>query len=128
MGQSGPVNARPGPSRSKFGVTLGEAGRAARTYNERVYRSIKEASYARALDLQKQAGLVRDWQYEKRLPLIVDGVRVGTFVPDFWVELADGSTEIHETKGYQTPEWKFRRRVFEACWLAHHAEVTYRIL
>lgn len=56
-----------------------------------------EASYARHLDARKAAGEVLAWWFERV------AFRVGTacfWHADFLVQVADGTLEIHDCKGY----------------------------
>ncbi len=78
-----------------------------------------EQRYARFLELQHLAGVVASWRYEA-VKLRLAGRT--WYTPDFFVVLADGSTEFHEVKGShweddarvkfkvsaeQWPEWTF---------------------
>ena len=49
-----------------------------------------------------------------RWPLIVGGVRICAYVADFRVVNNDGADELFETKGYETPEWKIKHKLFRA--------------
>lgn len=67
-----------------------------------------ERRYAAKLDAGKVAGLVLWWCYEPcRLKIGHDTY----YVPDFWVMMADGTLEFHETKGYMTPNGRTKIRV-----------------
>jgi len=58
-----------------------------------------ETDYARHLELRKQAGEVLWWRYEGiRLRL----AKNNNLTPDFAIMLADGTIELHDTKG----SWK----------------------
>jgi hypothetical protein len=70
------------------------------------YASKREAEYARQLGLRKAAtnGDVLDWleQVGIKLP---GGSR---YVVDFLVFKRDGTWELVEIKGFETPEWKLK--------------------
>lgn len=65
------------------------------------YRSRWEANYARYLEWLKQQGQIKDWQHEPEtfwFEAIKRGVR--SYLPDFRVWENDGSTPLHEVKGW----------------------------
>ena len=102
-------------------------------YGGRQFRSKKEAGYARELDLLKKAGEILSWEYEPRkLDLCVNRMKICGYIPDFWVVMADGSKEIHEVKGgtfmANLGDFKIKRKLFEATWLAENPDYTYRVI
>lgn len=65
------------------------------------YRSRWEANYARWLEWLKQRGEIKDWQHEPEtfwFEAIKRGVR--SYKPDFRVWENDGTSLLHEVKGY----------------------------
>jgi hypothetical protein len=65
------------------------------------YRSRWEANYARYLEWLKSRGEIVDWQHEPEtfwFDAIKRGVR--SYLPDFRVWEKDGSTPLHEVKGW----------------------------
>lgn len=65
------------------------------------YRSRWEANYARYLEWLKQLGEISDWQHEPEtfwFESIKRGVR--SYLPDFRVWEIDGSSALHEVKGW----------------------------
>ena len=67
-----------------------------------------ESSYARHLEAMKSAGHVLWWKYE------AVGLRLAdrTFYhPDFMVMMADGTLEIHETKGFMQEDANVKLKV-----------------
>lgn len=118
----------------KSGPIVGGHARnnAPEVYNGRKYASRMEARYAMRLDAEQRLGLVVSWEAQVRLPLLVpqesgEPVQVGVYVVDFMVH-RPGGTEAVETKGYWTREARFKRRVFEATWLARHPGIRYRVI
>ena len=71
------------------------------------YRSRWEANYARYLELQKQNGIIKDWEHEKQT-FWFDGVLRGcvSYLPDFKVTNNDGTIEFHEVKGWMDAQSK----------------------
>lgn len=89
-------------------------------YNGHKYDSKREAEKAQELDLMKQAGEVIDWTPHPRYLLIPryrnkDGkiVRPICYIPDFWVKYPDGSEVVIDIKGFQTPEFKLKKKMFD---------------
>ena len=76
------------------------------------YRNRLEHDYAVYLELQKRAGEIEAWGYEKLKFRLADGK---WWKPDFLVIkryiLYDGHIEIHETKGYDREAAALRRAV-----------------
>jgi|SRR6185369_4088245 len=90
------------------------APRSDRTYNGVVYDSKAEALYAFRLDGLKAAGEILGWNRQVKIPLWVQGVRVCVMVVDFEVSLLDGDLQYHEVKGWETPEYKIKLKLFKA--------------
>lgn len=78
-------------------------------YNGREYQSGKEARYAQGLDLRQKAGDIVAWFPQVRFAL--EGGIV--YVADF-VILSLDNWEVHDAKGYKTPEYKLKRKLFKA--------------
>jgi hypothetical protein len=79
-------------------------------YNGRHYASIKEATHARDLDLEKKAGDILAWFAQVPFSL-AEGV---TYVADFVVILKNWQVEVRDTKGFRTKEYKLKRKLFKA--------------
>lgn len=88
------------------------------TYDGNRYDSRKEAAYAATLDMLRKAKIpserVKSYERQVRIPLEVNGVTVAHWRIDFVVTYADGSVRYEEVKGYETPEYRIKRRLFEA--------------
>lgn len=80
------------------------------------YDSKFEAGYAQELELRKKAGDIKDFEEQKTLELIVNGYVVCTYRIDFIIIHNDGLKEYVETKGFATPVWKLKWKLFEACY------------
>jgi hypothetical protein len=61
-----------------------------------------------------RAGHIRAWRPQVRVPLVVNGQTICEYRADFEVTLADGTLALVEVKGYETREWKLKRRLLEA--------------
>ena len=100
-------------------------GSAKRTeYRGVTYASKSEAAYAAHLDLLKKAKRVLSWEGQVRVPLVVNGKKICTIVPDFFVLFADGHSEYHETKGWKSPVWKLKSKLFAALF----PEAVYKVI
>lgn len=113
-------------------------------YNGRIYRSKFEASYAQELDLRIKAGELLSWEYERKFEFNLVPNRTGKYVLsmqpqvgydgerlhgaihltnyliDFTLYRTDGVREFVETKGFETPEWKLKWKLFEAALSSEH--------
>lgn len=84
------------------------------------YASALEARHADKLQALTKARDPKErvvrWKEQSRIPFLVGDPPklVCTYVCDFEVEFADGRTEFHEVKGFETPEWKLKKKLFEA--------------
>lgn len=72
------------------------------------YDSIKEAEYAKTLDLRILAGEVKEWTRQFKISLDLNGVHITNYFIDFRVTMADGSIEYHEVKGFETEVWRLK--------------------
>ena len=71
--------------------------------NNLFVRSSWEANYARYLNLLKQQGHIKGWEYEAER-FMFEKVKRGTrsYCPDFQVTNNDDTIEYHEVKGWMT--------------------------
>lgn len=86
-------------------------------YNTKKYKGYDskfEAGYAEELELRKKAGEIKDFEEQKTLDLISNGYKIGTYKIDFVVYHHDETIEYVETKGYATPVWRLKWKVFES--------------
>lgn len=110
--------------RHKYGV----AAASERVYNGILYHSKREKTYAATLDNLKTARNIKDrvvsWDRQVRLPLVVDGTLIGHYVADFAVRYADGREVLVEVKGFETPGWKLKHKLFKALYPGKALEVV----
>jgi hypothetical protein len=106
-------------------------------YNGVRYASKAEAAHAARLDLLKSAkGRERVVEWEAQWPFELWAWGVGEvgrggvssiiaiYKADFRVRYADGHIEVHEVKGYETPLWKLKRKIFEA----NYPHITLKVI
>jgi hypothetical protein len=79
-------------------------------YKGRNYSSKREAGRAKDLDFEVTAGTVVVWFAQVPFKLAL-GV---TYIADFVVIMPDWSVRVEEVKGFETREWKLKRKLFES--------------
>ncbi len=84
------------------------------TFAGQKFDSKFEASFAQELELRKKAGDIKSWEAHKKIPLTVNDYIVCDYYIDFVVYDFDGGIEYVETKGYATPLWRLKWKIFEA--------------
>lgn len=89
------------------------------SYNGSVYDSKREAEYRQHLDLltgdnvpdQDRVELVEE---QVRYPIIVNEVKICTYVLDFKVTYGDGRIEYVDVKGVKTGVYKLKKKLMKA--------------
>lgn len=78
---------------------------------KKYYRSKWEANYAYYLQWLKEKGQISDWLHEP-ITFWFEGVKRGcvSYLPDFWVQEANGSEAFHEVKGWMDDRSKTKIR------------------
>jgi len=89
-------------------------GNVARDYNGTLYDSKKEAAYAQELDLRIKAGELKSWDRQVRISIDVNGKHICNYFIDFVLYHTDGLKEYVEVKGFETPVWRLKWKLFEA--------------
>lgn len=95
------------PKRSKYGVRIDEAGKAARTIDGILFDSLKEAKHYVLLKQLERAGQIHELTLQPKFPLAVDGVHLGHYRADFSFR-RDGEYIVRDVKGVQTPLFKWK--------------------
>ena len=78
------------------------------------FDSKHEAMIYQQLLACQRAGAIHDLRMQVRFPLIVNGVRVSTYVADF-VYLDVQGVHTVDAKGFSTPLYKLKKRLMKAC-------------
>ena len=112
--------------RTKFNV---DRDKAKRTYNGIVFDSQLEMKYYRDVILpQARSGHISMYELQKSYELqpkyVHNGknIRAITYVADFYVEYADGSVEVIDTKGCPDSVAKIKKKMFEY----QYPDISYR--
>ena len=109
--------------RSKYNVDTSKAGREGRTWRDEAYDSKDEMEYAQQLELQKKAGLIKDWQRQIPFRLVVNGSLIATHYCDFKIVGKEG-VWYEEFKGVETAAYKMKRKLLKAL----YPTVDYRVV
>ena len=83
-------------------------------YKGHLYASNKEAAYARDLDVRIKAGELVGYRRQQTVRLAIGQQLICRYIVDFVEEYPDGSETWVEVKGYETPEWRLKWKLFEA--------------
>jgi hypothetical protein len=88
------------------------------------YDSAGEAALANEIALMIRAGELLYAQRQVSVPLFgLHGHEICVHRLDFVVTLPSGAVEVWEFKGFETPEWKLKRKLFESC----YPSIPYRV-
>lgn len=79
------------------------------TFQGRKYASKLEASYAQTLEMNKKGGHLLF--YLEQVPFSLPGGI--TYRADFMEFWSNGEVVVTEVKGFETPEWKMKHKLFE---------------
>lgn len=77
------------------------------------FDSAKEARRYAELRLLERAGEIRNLELQPRFDLVVNGKKVCRYVGDF-AYFQGNERIIEDSKGFQTREFKLKRKLFEA--------------
>lgn len=102
-------------------------------YNGRTYDSKFEASVAEDLDWKLSIGAIKAWEPQYKVEMWAcdhDGQPVfkKTHKIDFRVENLDGTYTLLEAKGFETADYKDRRKWLEKLWLPLHPDHSYEVV
>lgn len=92
---------------NKYGAKITE-------YNGVKYHSKREAAYAEELDWRLKAGEITSWSRQLKIPLVVNGKLICSYIVDFVAVASDGHKQYIEVKGYETTEFKLKWRLVQA--------------
>lgn len=93
--------------RSKYGVRLDAAGKAARTIDGILFDSLKEAKRWVVLRQLERMGEIHELTRQPKFPLAVEGVHLGHYKADFTYR-RDGQYVVEDAKGVQTALFKWK--------------------
>lgn len=77
------------------------------------FASKKEAARYKELKLLLEAGDIADLKLQPKFPIELEGQKICSYIADFeYTE--DGERIIEDVKGYQTPIFKLKKKLFHA--------------
>lgn len=83
-------------------------------YKGIIYDSTLEARYAAELDYRLKANEIKEWERQVKFPLVVNNILICTYIIDFVITKNDGTKEYIEIKGFETKDWKIKKKLFTA--------------
>jgi hypothetical protein len=110
MKRAAPILRRQQLKRSKFGNKRTPVG-------DRTFDSKGEAARAMELRIMEKAGLILDLEFQVSFPLEVNGHLICRYKADFtYRDLRDGVgfDVVEDYKGYRTPEYALKAKLFKA--------------
>ncbi|SRR6266487_2261191 len=88
------------------------------------FDSKREARRYQELLVLERAGAISQLELQPRYPIVINGIRVTTYVADFrYVEAATGRQVVEDSKGYRTREYRLKSKLMAACHGIHIEEV-----
>lgn len=102
-------------------------------FKGKIYDSKFEAYVASELETRKLAGDIKDYDTQYRIESWAyreDGTKafLVKHKVDFRIHHNDGSFELHEAKGVETDDYKWRKKFLEHIWLPAHPDYTYTVI
>lgn len=97
-------------------------------YGGSIYDSIKEADYAQELDFRLKAKDIKSWRRQIPIDLVVNGYKICTYKVDFEITHNNKSKELVEIKGFETPEFRLKKKLIEATFLHENPEYSYSLI
>jgi Protein of unknown function (DUF1064) len=70
---------------------------------------------------QWQAGVISNLRRQVELPLIVNGVQIAVYKADFAYSDEDDERVVEDFKGFETPEFKLKRKLV---WAIHRIRIV----
>jgi hypothetical protein len=80
------------------------------------------------LDWRLKAKEIVSWERQYPVRIEINGQHILTTKVDFRIHHKDGSYELAETKGFETPDYKIKKRLIEVVWLPEHPDHTYLLV
>lgn len=78
------------------------------------FASKAEGNHYVHLKTLMRAGIITELECQPKFPLIVNGIKVCTYVADFKFRDHDGQIQIHDVKGMRTPVFSLKAKLFHA--------------
>ena len=92
-------------------------------WNGYKFASRAEARRAAELDILRRAGQIGPVEYHPRYAIAVSGVKVCDYVADFAYLTREGVQVVEDVKGFKTPVYRLKKKLFEALYKTKIREV-----
>jgi hypothetical protein len=80
-----------------------------------VFHSKREANRYSELKLLVRAGIIHDLELQVWFPLVVNNVKIATYLADFAYRDIDDRVVVEDSKGIRTPVYKLKAKLMLAC-------------
>lgn len=116
-----------------YKATCKKYGNKTTEFNGKKYDSKFEAGVSADLHIRKKVGEILDYETQYRVEIEIYnpvGRKVHSVYHkvDFRVHNLDGTFTLIEAKGFETQDYKFRRKLLEKIWLPEHPDHTYEVV
>lgn len=81
-----------------------------------LFDSKREAFRYQELKICERAGIIQELALQVKFPLVVNGVKVCTYIADFVYKDQQGRTLVEDSKGVKTPVYRIKAKLFAACY------------
>lgn len=79
------------------------------------FMSKREGQRYQALKILERGGIIRDLELQPRFALIVNGLKVCTYIADFrYTDVAKGEQVVEDVKGVLTDVYKIKKKLMQA--------------
>jgi hypothetical protein len=79
-----------------------------------VFSSKREAAHYSSLKILQKAGYIAELALQPKFPMVVNGVKICTYIADFSFIDQSGNLCIHDVKGMRTPVFSLKAKLFHA--------------
>jgi|TARA_Y100000310_G_scaffold265683_1_gene276866 hypothetical protein len=79
------------------------------------FDSKKESYRYLELDGLRKAGIIKDLELQPRYPMVINGIKVTTYIADFrYIDVQSGEKIVEDTKGFKTVVYKLKKKLMLA--------------
>ena len=106
---------KPSFPRPKNPFTPANKYRAVKTVVDGItFASIAESKRYVVLKLLKRSGKIKDFKMQVRYTFELNGVKISSYIADFVVEYPNGTVMIEDVKGFETKEYRIKKKMMLA--------------
>lgn len=78
------------------------------------FASKAEARRYETLKMELAHGLIKNLELQPKYPIVINGLKVCTYIADFKYEMLNGRKIVEDVKGMRTPIFNIKRKLMEA--------------